>query len=218
MSSDSLLKQMRGGVLQGEIEETEALARKVLKEGLDPLEAIEKGFSPGIEEAGQRFHDGEFFLPELVAAAEAMKAALAVLEPELAEGGQQHSTLGRVVIGTVEGDIHDIGKSIVSSLLSAAGFEVIDVGVDISRDAFVREVTERQPDILGLSALLTTTMPEQKEVIDALSEAGVRDQVKVMIGGAPVNEQWAEEIGADCFAEDAIAAVDKARELLGIDA
>ncbi len=218
MSNDSLMKQMRDDVLYGEIEDAEALARRVVEEGIDPLEAIEKGFSAGIEEAGERFHSGEFFLPELIAAAEAMKAALGVLEPELAEGQQEQSSLGLVVIGTVAGDIHDIGKSIVSSLLSAAGFQVVDVGVDISRDKFVEEVTARKPDILGLSALLTTTMPEQKDVIEALNEAGIRDSVKVMIGGAPVNEQWAEEIGADCFAEDAIAAVDKAKELLGASA
>ncbi|MEW6243462.1 MAG: corrinoid protein [Bacillota bacterium] len=202
-------------VFEGEIEDAEDLAKKALSEGLDPLSVIEKGCVDGIEKAGDLFAKGEYFLPELVAAAEAMKAAMAILEPALSEQKGERKSLGRVVLGTVHGDIHDIGKSIVGSMLSAAGFSVYDLGVDVSNETFVNKVREVSADILGLSALLTTTMPRQQEIIEMLRAQGLRDKVKVIVGGAPVTQEWADKCGADAFAEDAIRAVQVAKSLTG---
>ena len=159
---------------------------------------------------------GEFFLPELVQGAEAMKAAVAVLQPALDAYGSGRKALGIAVAGTVAGDIHEIGKTIVCSMLSAAGFTVTDVGCDVPVDTFIAKVKELNPDLLLLSALLTTTMPNQQKTIEALKEAGLRDSVKVMIGGAPTTRAWADEIGADGYSEDAIEAVTTAKGLLGV--
>lgn len=216
MSKEELLAAMSESVIEGEIERAEELARQALAEGVDPLEAIEQGYARGIREVGERFARGEYFLPHLAMGAEAMKAAMAVLEPELARRQKERTTLGRVVIGTVAGDIHEIGKTLVATMLSASGFAVTDLGVDVPTRRFVEVVREERPQILGLSALLTTTMLVQREVIAALEEAGLRDQVKVMVGGAPVTQAWADEIGADGYAEDAIGAVQRARQLLGL--
>ncbi len=215
MAKDSLFELIQQTVLEGEVEKAAELARKGLDEGLDPLEIINKGFVPAMDEAGARFSDGRFFLPELVAAAEAMKEAMGLLEPLLGKGGAARESLGRVVIGTVEGDIHDIGKSIVASLLTANGFEVRDLGVDVPVGKFVEEAKSFQADIVGLSALLTTTMPKQREVLEALQKLDATKGVKVMVGGAPVTARWAEEIGADGYAEDAVSAVLEARKLVG---
>jgi corrinoid protein of di/trimethylamine methyltransferase len=203
-------------VIDGELELAEELARKGLAAGLPPADILDKGFVKGIEEVGDLFGKGEFFLPELVQGAEAMKAAVAVLQPELdkQKGGRQ--PLGKAVAGTVAGDIHEIGKTIVCSMLSAAGFTVTDIGCDVAVDAFVAKVKEQKPDLLLLSALLTTTMPNQQKTIEALKAAGLRDGVKVMIGGAPTTRAWADEIGADGYSEDAIEAVVTAKQLLGV--
>ncbi len=216
MSKEELLTAMAESVIEGEMERAAELARRALEEGMDPLEAIEQGYARGIREVGERFARGEYFLPHLAMGAEAMKAAMAVLEPELARRQKERITLGRVVIGTVAGDIHEIGKTLVATMLSASGFAVTDLGVDVPTRRFVEAVREERPQILGLSALLTTTMLVQREVIAALREAGLRDQVKVMVGGAPVTQAWADEIGADGYAEDAIGAVRRARQLLGL--
>ena len=205
---------MQNAVLEGEIEEGEALARKALEEGLDPLECIEKGFVIGINRVGALYEEGDMFLPELVAAAEVMKEGLAVLEPEMLRTKQAREILGKVLIGSVAHDIHDIGKDIVASMLTAAGFEVHNLGIDVPGDTFVAKVRELKPDILGMSALLTTTMPEQQNVIEVLREEGLRKGVKVMVGGAPVNREWAEAIGADGFAEDAVEAVKVAKTMV----
>ncbi len=215
MEKDKLLEQMRTAVLEGEIEEGEALARRALEEGTDPLECIENGFVAGINKVGALYEEGDMFLPELVAAGEVMKEALAVLEPELLKSKQSRTILGKVIIGSVAHDIHDIGKDIVASMLTASGFEVHNLGIDVPSDTFVARVRELQPDILGMSALLTTTMPEQQNVIEILEEEGLRKGVKVMVGGAPVNREWAEAIGADGFAEDAVEAVRVAKSLVG---
>jgi len=207
---------MANSVIEGEIEQAAELARRALAEGLDPLVAIEEGYARGIREVGERFARGEYFLPHLAMGAEAMKAGMAVLEPELARRQSERSTLGRVVIGTVAGDIHEIGKTLVGTMLAASGFTVTDLGVNVPTERFVVAVREHQAQIVGLSALLTTTMLAQREVIAALEAAGLRSAVKVMVGGAPVTQAWADEIGADGFAEDAVGAVRKARELLGI--
>jgi corrinoid protein of di/trimethylamine methyltransferase len=213
--TEELFKKMAQAVIDGEDEDAAALAQQALEQGVDALEAINKGFSPGMDVVGELYATGEYFLPDLIMGGEAMKAALAVLEPALQAAGQERKVLGTVVLGTVEGDIHEIGKSLVGSMFGANGFEVYDLGIDIKSSEFVTKVQEHNADILGLSALLTTTMLHQREVIELLVEAGIRDQVKVMVGGCPVTPQWAEDIGADGFAEDAANAVIVAKKLLG---
>ncbi|MEW5784497.1 MAG: corrinoid protein [Bacillota bacterium] len=214
MNKEQFFAEMKTAVLEGEIEAAETLARQFLGLGVSPLEAIEQGYVAGINEVGRLFEEGEMFLPELVAAAEVMKAALAVLEPELAKQQVSREIKGKVVIGTMHNDIHDIGKDMVASMLTASGFEVVNLGVNVPCDTFVSKVRELKPDILGLSALLTTTMPEQKNVVETLEEEGLRAGVKVLIGGAPVNKEWAEAIRADGFAENAIEAVKVAKQLV----
>jgi corrinoid protein of di/trimethylamine methyltransferase len=213
---EDLLEAMAKSVMDGDANQAAALAQQSFDEGVDPLVSIEQGYAVGIREVGDRFERGEFFLPHLAMGAEAMKAALAILEPELAKRREERSTLGRVVIGTVAGDIHEIGKTLVATMLAANGFAVSDLGVNVSSEGFVQAVRQEKADLVGLSALLTTTMLEQKKVITALEESGLRGQVKVMVGGAPVGQAWADEIGADGYAEDAISAVRKARELLEV--
>lgn len=215
MEKDKLFADMKQAVLDGEIEIAEELAQKVVEGDLNPLEAIEKGYVPGIDEVGALFEEAQIFLPELIAAAEAMKAALTVLEPALQQRDMARTILGKVVIGTMHNDIHDIGKDMVASMLMAAGFEVTNLGVNVPCDTFIGKVKELDADILALSALLTTTMPEQKVVIEVLEKEGLRSGVKVLVGGAPVNRQWADEIKADGYAENAIEAVKIARQLVG---
>ncbi|MEJ5226044.1 MAG: corrinoid protein [Anaerolineales bacterium] len=213
--TQELFDAMRQSIIDGEPEQAEALARQALAQGIDPLEAINRGFVPGVNYVGEQFAAGEMFLPELVIAGEAMKAAVAVLEPEFARRGTAREILGRVVIGTIEGDIHEIGKTLVATMLSASGFEVHDLGVDVPITTFVEKAREVNADLIGISALLTTTMVRQKDVIEALEDSGLRDQVKVMVGGAPVTQGWAAEIGADGYSEDAVGAVAVAKKLLG---
>jgi len=213
--TNDLYSQMAQSVIDGEFEVAEDLAQKGLAAGLPPADILDKGFVKGIEEVGDLFGKGEFFLPELVQGAEAMKAAVAVLQPELDKMKEGRKTMGKAVAGTVAGDIHEIGKTIVCSMLSAAGFTVTDIGCDVSVEVFVEKVKETKCDLLLLSALLTTTMPNQQKTIEALKAAGLRDGVKVMIGGAPTTRAWADEIGADGYAEDAIEAVAAAKQLVG---
>jgi corrinoid protein of di/trimethylamine methyltransferase len=201
-------------VIDGEPEDAEEQARLALEQGLDPLACINEGLSPGIDRVGELFATGEYFLPDLIMGGDAMKAALAILEPALA-GDQERELLGRVVLGTVEGDLHEIGKTLVGTMLTANGFQVTDVGVDKSADEFIAAIRESQATLVGASALLTTTMLQQQKLIEAIEEAGLRDQVKVMVGGAPITESWSAKIGADGFAEDAISAVALAKRLAG---
>ena len=210
-----LFESMAQSVIDGEVEDAERLARQAIEQGVDPLDAINRGFVIGVNHVGAEYAAGEMFLPDLVLAGEAMKAAVAVLEPEMQRRGTKRQMLGTVVIGTVEGDIHDIGKTLVATMLSASGFQVYDMGVDVPVQTFLEKARETSADVVGLSALLTTTMVKQKDVIEALEEAGLRPQIKVMVGGAPVTRTWAEEIGADGFSEDAIGAVAVAKELVG---
>jgi trimethylamine corrinoid protein len=214
--SADLYEQMKQTIIDGEPEEAAALAEQGLAAGLAPADILDNGFVKGIEEVGDLFGRGEFFLPELVQGAEAMKAAVAVLQPELDKTNEGRRTLGVAVAGTVAGDIHEIGKTIVCSMLSAAGFTVTDVGCDVPVETFVATVRDTKADLLLLSALLTTTMPNQAKTIEALKAAGLRGDVKVMIGGAPTTRAWAEEIGADGYAEDAIEAVATAKTILGV--
>jgi len=214
--STELFDAMAQSIIEGEPETAEELAQQAIEQGIDPLEAINKGFVIGVNEVGDQFSRGDMFLPELVAAGEAMKSAIAVLEPEMAKQGTSRQILGKVVVGTVNGDIHDIGKTLVATMLSASGFEVYDLGVDVPIEKFVQKVREVNADLVGLSALITTTMGKQKDVIEALEDVGLRPQVKVMVGGAPVTQSWADEIGADGYSEDAVGAVALARQLLGV--
>ena len=212
--SEDLLARIAESIVEGEPESVVALTRKALESGLQPLEIINQGLVPGVNVAGEKFARGEFFLPHLLIAAKGMQAAMELLEPELATRQQVHEAVGTVVIGTVQGDIHEIGKSLVGTMLSANGFKVYDLGVDVPKEDFVARVKETGADLLGLSALLTTTMIGQREVIENLVQAGIRDQVKVIVGGAPVSQAWADEIGADAYAENAMDAVEVARRVL----
>jgi len=212
--TENFLKRLREAVLNYDVERAVEVSKEVIEAGFDPLTAIEQGLGEGLTIVGGKFAAGELFLPELMIAAEAMKKSLAILEPALAKGTSR-KVLGKVVIGTVEGDIHDIGKTIVAAMLTANGFEVYDVGCDTPTSKFVEKVEEVSADTVGMSALLTTTMVKMVEVINALKKAGLRGKVKVIVGGAPVSEAWAKEIGADAYAEDAVAAVNVAKKLLG---
>jgi corrinoid protein of di/trimethylamine methyltransferase len=211
--STELYEKLAQSVIDGEPEDAEQLAKQALEEGLDPLTCINEGLTKGIQRVGELFSNGEYFLPELIIGAEAMKKALAVLEPAMV-GDQSREVVGTVVLGTVEGDMHEIGKTLVGTMLTANGFRVIDLGVDLSADKFISAVKENKADIVGASALLTTTMLQQRKLIDALEAEGLGDKVKVMVGGAPVTQSYAAEIGADGYAEDAISAVDLAFRLV----
>lgn len=211
--SEELFQTMAQSIIDGEVEEAERLARESIERGIEPLDAINKGFVLGLDEVGEQFGCGDMFLPDLVMAAEAMKAAVALLEPELAKRGSARTVLGKVVIGTVEGDIHDIGKTLVATMLSASGFQVYDLGVNVPVATFAEKARELDADIVGVSSLLTTTMVKQRNVVEALEDIGLRPKVKIMVGGAPVTRSWAEEIGADAYSEDAIGAVKVAKEL-----
>ena len=208
---EQLLQQMRQSVLDGDDEAAASLATQALEAGMAPLPAVEQGYAAGISEAGDLWEEGEFFLPELVTAAQAMKAAMAIITPALS-GGAEDASAGKVIIGTVQGDIHDIGKTLVATLLSAGGFEVTDVGADVPVAKFVEQATELDADLVCASALLTTTMTVQQELIGALRAAGCK--AKVMVGGAPVTRQWAGDIGADGYADSAVAAVEAAKALV----
>jgi corrinoid protein of di/trimethylamine methyltransferase len=210
------LKAMAQSIIDGDSEAAEALARQSIEAGIDPLEAINQGFVPGVDFVGSQFSCGEMFLPELVMAGEAMKTAISVLEPELARRGATRQTLGKVVLGTIEGDIHDIGKTLVGTMLSASGFQVYDLGVDVPITKFIEAAREYQADIIGVSALLTTTMVKQRTLIEKVIEAGLHPGVKVMVGGAPVTRDWAAQIKADGFSEDAISSVAVAKKLVGV--
>jgi corrinoid protein of di/trimethylamine methyltransferase len=211
--SEEMYQKLAQAVIDGEPEEAEQLARQALEQQLDPLTCINEGLTKGIRKVGELFANGEYFLPELIIGAEAMKRALAVLEPAMMSD-QSREVVGKVVLGTVKGDMHEIGKTLVGTMLVANGFKVIDIGVDKSADEFIAAVHENDADIVGASALLTTTMLQQKKLIESLEEANLRDKVKVMVGGAPVTESFAAEIGADGYAEDAISAVDLAFRLI----
>jgi corrinoid protein of di/trimethylamine methyltransferase len=211
--SEEIFRQLEQAVIKGEPEEAEELAQQALDGGLDPLACINEGLTRGMNRVGELFSSGEYFLPDLVIAGDAMKGAMAILEPALV-GGQKREIAARVVLGTVEGDIHDIGKTLVGIMLTANGFDVIDIGADKSADEFVAAVREREATLVGASTLLTTTMLEQQKIIEALETAGLRDQVMVMVGGAPVSQIWADKIGADGYAKNAMSAVDLAFRLI----
>lgn len=208
-----LFTDMENSVLEGEEDIAIGLAERVLAEGLDVIEAMNKGFLKGIQKAGELFEDGEYFLPDLIFAADAMKSALEVLEKELKKVEGEKNRAKKIILATVQGDVHDIGKTIVGAMMTAGGFEVYDLGADVDNKDVIRAIKEIKPDIVGLSALLTTTMEEQKNIIEMLEEEGLRDTVKVIVGGAPVNQNWADKIKADGYSDNAISAVKLAVEL-----
>ncbi len=216
--TQELFDAMRQSIIDGDADRSTALAEQALAEGVDPLAAIDDGYVPGITYVGEQFAIGELFLPDMMLAARAMQRAVDVLEPEMKRRATERRVLGRVVIGTVKGDIHEIGKNLVGMMLAASGFEVHDLGVDVAPEAFVAKAREVGADLVGVSALLTTTMTGQRTVVEALAEAGLRPGVKVMVGGAPVTRAWADEIGADGYGEDAVGAVALARQLVGAPA
>ena len=211
---DDTFSVMRQSIIDGAPDTAFALAQQAVAAGMSPLEAINNGFVPGMHAVGEQFAQAKMFLPDMMASAEAMRAAMAVLDPELKKLGTERPMAGVVVLGTTQGDIHEIGKILVGTLLSAHGFLVHDLGVDITGEQFAVKARELRADIVGVSALLTTTMRNQKGVIEALEKAGLRSQVQVMVGGAPVTRKWAQEIGADGYAKDAMSAVALARTLM----
>ena len=213
--TETQFQAMRQAVVDGDADAAEAAAEAAIEAGIPPLAAIDEGFMPGMKEVGAGFAAGDLFLPDMMLAARAMQRALGILEPELKKAAIERTVAGRVVIGTVAGDIHEIGKNLVGMLLSTSGFEVHDLGVNVAPERFVEAVREHDADIVGLSALLTTTMTGQRTVIEALTAAGLRPPVKVMVGGAPVTGQWATDIGADGYSEDAMGAVELAKRLVG---
>ncbi len=216
MNQDELLCQLQKSVIDGDPEQAISYTHFLLEEGVDPLKIIDRALVPGIQFTGEQFSCGEMFLPDLMLASEAMQTSLKVCNPELQRRGVVRQSLGRVVLGTVSGDIHEIGKNLVGTLLSANGFEVFDLGVNVPIETFIQKAQELNADLVGISALLTTTMNGQRKVIEAMEQVHLRPMVKVIIGGAPVTKGWAKEIGADGYSEDAIGAVELAKRLLNI--
>ncbi len=204
------LKQLYDAIVSGDAKSSHDLTQQALAGGVDPLKLVNEYMVPAMDEVGRRFEANEYFVPELLISARAMKAALELIRPLLTARGDQ--PLGRVAIGTVKGDLHDIGKNLVASLLEGGGFEVIDLGVNVAPEKFIETVRQKGANIIAMSALLTTTMPAMKTTIEALQKAGVRPQVKVLIGGAPITQKYAEEIGADGYSENAVGAVALAKK------
>ena len=207
------LKQIAENLIKGNAAKVKELTQKAVDEGEDVEKILNEALLAGMSVVGDKFKRNEFYVPEVLIAARAMKAGMEVIRPFLAEKNIKGK--GRIVLGTVKGDLHDIGKNLVGMMLEGAGFEVVDLGVDIPAEKFVEEIKKTDAQIVGMSALLTTTMPAMKDVIAALTKEGVRKNVKVMIGGAPVTQEYADEIGADGYAPDAASAVDKAKQLIG---
>ncbi len=208
------LKKIADNLIKGKAPEVKELVQKAIDEGVDVEKVLNEGLVAGMSVVGEKFKKNEFYIPEVLIAARAMKAGMGILRPILAE--KNIKGVGTVVLGTVRGDLHDIGKNLVAMMLEGAGFEIIDLGVDVSPEKFIETAKEKKADLVGLSALLTTTMPSMKDVVKAVGDSGLKDKVKVMIGGAPLTQSYADEIGADGYAPDAASAVDEAKQLLGL--
>ncbi len=211
-NKEEVLQKLRNALVQLDIDGIKKVAQEVLDAGVPAYEAVMNGMSKGMEIVGNKFEEGEFFLSDLIMAGETMKTGMAVLKPHLKAGEIQSA--GTIVIGTVKGDIHDIGKNIVATLLSSAGFDVHDLGVDVEAEKFVEKAKEFNSNIIAMSALLTVTMPYMEEAIKFVKEKGLRDKVKVIVGGAPINADYAKKIGADAYAEDAVAGVEECKKLM----
>jgi len=206
------LQALADAIINGKQDDAKTLTQAAIDEGLAPKDVLSQGLIAGMDVVGERFKNCEFYIPEVLVAARAMKAAMAIVKPLLSEADQESAV--KVAIGTVQGDLHDIGKNLVAMMLEGAGFTTVDLGVDVAPEKYVASVKEQGVKVIGLSALLTTTMPAMKDTIAACKEAGIRDDVVIMIGGAPVTQDYADEIGANGFAPDAASAVDKIKELL----
>jgi corrinoid protein of di/trimethylamine methyltransferase len=207
------LQPLYQAILEGQAPAARAVVQEALAAGVDPQQLLDEAMIPAMDEVGRRFESNEYFVPELLIAARAMKGALELIRPLLAERGAKPA--GCVVIGTVRGDLHDIGKNLVAAMLEGGGFEVVDLGVDVAPERFVAAAEEKNAQIIAMSALLTTTMPGMRTTLEAIEQAGIRERVKVMVGGAPVTQRFADEIGADGFSDNASGAVRIARELIG---
>jgi 5-methyltetrahydrofolate--homocysteine methyltransferase len=208
----NVLQELEEAIVNGKHKNAVALTSQLIAAGASPQQILNEGLIAGMSEVGELFKEGEYFVPEMLIAARAMKSALEILRPQLVDTGVK--PIGTVVLGTVRGDLHDIGKNLTSMFLEGAGFQVVDLGVDVSADKFIAAVKEHKAELLGMSALLTTTMTYTAEVIRALKAANLRDQVKVIVGGAPITEEWARQIGADAFALDAASGAERCKELL----
>jgi corrinoid protein of di/trimethylamine methyltransferase len=213
---NEILQNLAAAILSGSKDSALTWAEKGLQSGIKPLELISGGLTVGLDEVGNKFECGEYYLPDMMLAAEAMSAVLELLAPQLEQERDKTAQTVNVVIGTVKGDLHSIGKDIVIMMLKAAGMEIIDLGVDVPADKFVRSVADNGAEVLGISALMTTTIQEQKKIIDLLTEQGLREKVKIIVGGAPLSEEWALKIGADAYAADAIAGVKKIKAMLNL--
>ncbi len=207
------LKQLHDAIVNGDTKAAKTVTETAIAAGTDPLQLVQDYMMPAMEEVGRRFECEEYFVPELLLSARAMKGALELIRPLLAAKGNQ--PVGRVVLGTVQGDLHDIGKNLVGAMLEGGGYEVIDLGVNVTPDQFIAAIKDKQANLIAMSALLTTTMPAMKTTIDALQQAGVRQQVKILVGGAPITKRFAEEIGADGYSESAAGVVRAARNAVG---
>jgi 5-methyltetrahydrofolate--homocysteine methyltransferase len=212
--SHEILDTITQAVIDMKFEDTEGLTREALNAGISAVEIINGALLPALDRVGILFREGDYFLPDVLMSVKAYNNSFALVEPLLKEG--DYKARGRIMIGTVFGDIHDIGKNILSALLLGNGFEVVDVGVDVKPEVFLARAKEDQPDIIGMSALLTTTMPSMKDTIDVFVEAGLRDKFKFIIGGAPLNQKFADEIGADGYGEDAQSGVELVKRLMGV--
>ncbi len=215
MINQKLLEDAKQSIIDGDKELAVQLAEKGLKDGVDPAEFIDKGFVPGILEVGQLFEDGEVFLPEVMMAAEAIKGAVAILNDAIEAGGEKRKAAAKILLATVESDLHDIGKGIVAALLVANGFEVIDLGRDVSNDVIIEKAIEYDVDIIGTSTLLTTTMVHQQKLEAMLKEKGLKGKIKTIVGGAPVTSRWAGKIDADGFGENASDSVNLVKDIMG---
>lgn len=213
---NEILQNLAAAILNGSKDSALEWAEKGLQSGIKPLELISDGLTVGLDEVGDKFECGEYYLPDMMLAAEAMSAVLEMLAPSLEQERDANEQAVKVVIGTVKGDLHSIGKDIVIMMLKAAGMEIIDLGVDVPSANFARSVADHKAEVLGISALMTTTIQEQKKIIDLLTEQGLREKVKIIVGGAPLSEEWALKIGADAYAADAIAGVKKIKALLNL--
>jgi|TARA_B100001079_G_C16300231_1_gene465085 corrinoid protein of di/trimethylamine methyltransferase len=208
------LNQLYDSVITGDNKTSHAITEQALAEGIDPMKLVNDHMMPAMDEVGRRFEMNEYYVPELLLSARAMKASMALIRPLMIQFDME--PIGRVVAGTVKGDLHDIGKNLVAAMLEGGGFEVFDLGTDVAPEQFVEAAREHNADIVALSALLTTTMPSMKLTIDAFTAAGIRDQVKVFVGGAPVNQEFADEIGADAYRDNAVSAVAHAKQCMRV--
>jgi len=209
-----VVKRILEGLAEGEADKVELLVQEGLRQGLLPEIILKQGLIAGMNAIGERFKRGELFVPEVLLAARAMQAGMNILKPRLVQTGIEPA--GRIIIGTVKGDLHDIGKNLVAMMLEGGGFEIIDLGIDTAPETFIQEVKDKRPQIMAMSALLTTTLPMMKTTIELLKKEGLRDLVKVLVGGAPLTQKYADSIGADGYAPDAVSAVTKAKELLNL--